>query len=57
MRGRHAIGPEIADRVSNAPFEATRLRAILLAMLATFLSDFPGKQGKSLEGGQNQITI
>jgi transposase-like protein len=29
MRGRHAIGPEIADRVSDAPLEAGRLRAIL----------------------------
>ena len=29
MRGRHAIGPEIAERVSEASFEARRLRAIL----------------------------
>jgi hypothetical protein len=29
MRGRHAIGPEIADRVADSPFEGGRLRKIL----------------------------
>jgi hypothetical protein len=29
MRGRHAIGPEIADRVAESAFEAERLRRIL----------------------------
>ena len=29
MRGRHAIGPEIAEHVADSPFEARRLRLIL----------------------------
>ena len=29
MRGRHAIGPEIAELVADSPFEAQRLRLIL----------------------------
>jgi transposase-like protein len=29
MRGRHAVGPEIADQVADSPFEAFRLRLIL----------------------------
>ena len=29
MRGRHAIGPEIADRVADSPLAGMRLRAIL----------------------------
>lgn len=29
MRGRHAIGPEIAEQVADSPFEALRLRLIL----------------------------
>jgi hypothetical protein len=29
MRGRHAIGPEIAERVADSEFEGTRLRWIL----------------------------
>jgi transposase-like protein len=29
MRGRHAIGPEIAEQVADSPFEAFRLRLIL----------------------------
>ncbi len=29
MRGRHAVGPEIAEQVADSPFEAFRLRLIL----------------------------
>lgn len=29
MRGRHAMGPEIAEQVADSPFEAYRLRLIL----------------------------
>jgi transposase-like protein len=29
MRGRHAVGPEIAEQVADSPFEGQRLRLIL----------------------------
>jgi len=29
MRGRHAVGPEIAEQVADSPLEAQRLRLIL----------------------------
>jgi transposase-like protein len=32
MRGRHAVGPEIAEQVADSPFEAQRLRLILEAI-------------------------
>jgi transposase-like protein len=32
MRGRHAVGPEIAEQVADSRFEARRLRLILEAI-------------------------